>query len=76
VIQKTFTTHYRSVIVFGNIRILTDDDEKKYGLDRLVEKYSPDFIEEGQLEIERNWGRVCVAELKIKHMTGKATIKK
>ena len=74
VVQKTFTTHFRSAIVFGRARILTDDIEKKYALECLVEKYSPDYIAEGQSEIERDWNRVCVAEVKIEHMTGKAAI--
>ena len=74
VIQKTFTTHFRSVIVFGRARILTEDSEKKYALECLVEKYSPDYITEGQSEIERDWNRVRVAEIKIEHMTGKAAI--
>ncbi|TFG06927.1 pyridoxamine 5'-phosphate oxidase family protein [Candidatus Thorarchaeota archaeon] len=70
--QKTFTTHFRSAIVFGTARILTEDSEKKYALECLVEKYSPDYITEGSAEIERNWDRVCAAELQIEHMTGKA----
>lgn len=74
VIQKTFTTHFRSAIVFGRTRILTEDREKKHALECLVEKYSPDYVAEGQSEMERAWNRVCVAELKIEHMTGKAAI--
>ena len=74
VIQKTFTTHFRSVIVFGRARILTEDSEKKYALECLVEKYSPDYIAEGQSEIEREWKSVSVAEVRIEHMTGKAAI--
>jgi nitroimidazol reductase NimA-like FMN-containing flavoprotein (pyridoxamine 5'-phosphate oxidase superfamily) len=74
VIQKTFTTHFRSVIVFGTARILTEDSEKKYALECLVEKYSPDYIAEGQSEIEHDWNRVCAAEIKIEHVTGKAAI--
>jgi len=74
VIQKTFTTHFRSVIVFGTARILTEDSEKKYALECLVEKYSPDYIAEGQSEIERDWNRVCAAEIKIEHVTEKAAI--
>src|SRR5512146_290069 len=35
VIQKDFTTHFRSVIVFGRARILTEDGEKKYALECL-----------------------------------------
>lgn len=74
VIQKTFTSHFRSVIVFGRARILTEDSEKKYALECLVEKYSPDYIAEGKSEIEREWKLVTVAEVKIEHMTGKAAI--
>jgi nitroimidazol reductase NimA-like FMN-containing flavoprotein (pyridoxamine 5'-phosphate oxidase superfamily) len=74
VIQKTFTTHYRSVIVFGRARILTEDRERRNALDCLVAKYSPDFINEGQQEIEKSWNRVCVVEIIIEHMTGKAAI--
>ncbi len=74
VIPRKLTTHFRSAIVFGRARILTEDSEKKYALECLVEKYSPDYLAEGQSEIERDWNRVCVAEVKIEHMTGKAAI--
>jgi len=74
VIQKTFTTHFRSAIVFGRARILTEDSEKKYALECLVEKYSPDYIQEGQAEIAHGLNRVCMAEVQIEHMTGKAAI--
>lgn len=74
VVQKTFTTHFRSVIVFGKIRILTEDNEKRSALECLVAKYSPYYPEAGQKEIEREWNRVCAAELTIEHMTGKAAI--
>jgi nitroimidazol reductase NimA-like FMN-containing flavoprotein (pyridoxamine 5'-phosphate oxidase superfamily) len=73
VIQKTFTTHFRSAIVFGRARILAEDSQKKYALECLVEKYSPDYITEGQSEIKRDWNRVSVAEVRIEHMTGKAS---
>ncbi len=74
VIPEKFTTYYRSVIVFGRARILSEDSEKKLALECLVEKYSPDLLSEGQSEIVRDWERVCVAELKIEHMTGKASL--
>lgn len=74
VIQKTFTTHFRSVSIFGRARILTDDSEKRYALECLIQKYSPDYIKEGQQKIESGWDRVCLIEIKIEHMTGKASI--
>ncbi len=71
---QTFTTHFRSAIVFGRARVLTDDGERRHALECLVAKYSPGYLAEGQREIEREWNRVCVIELKIEHMTGKSAI--
>jgi uncharacterized protein len=72
VIQETLTTHFRSVIVFGRARFLTEESEKIYALERLVEKYSPDFTAEGRQAIERGVERVGIVEVTIEHMTGKA----
>lgn len=69
---QLFATYYRSVTVFGRARILTDDEERRKALIHIIEKYSPEYIEEGKQEIERDWDRVCLIEVKIDHMTGKA----
>lgn len=74
VVQETFTTHFSSVSIFGRARILTDDTERRRALESLVEKYSPNFIKEGQNAIEKEWNVVCLIEVKIEHMTGKAAI--
>ncbi|NLY46694.1 MAG: pyridoxamine 5'-phosphate oxidase family protein [Tissierella sp.] len=74
IIQETFTTHFKSVSIFGRARIITDDKEKQHALELLVEKYSPDFIKEGLQEIKDEWSRVCLVEIKIEHVTGKAAI--
>lgn len=72
VVQRTFTTHFRSAIVFGRARVLTEDGEKRHALECLARKYSPDFLEAAGPEIERDWERVCAIELVVEHMTGKA----
>ncbi len=74
VIPATFSTHYRSAIAFGRARILTGDEERRQALECLIEKYSPGYLAEGQKEIQRDWDRVCVAEIKIEHVTGKAAL--
>jgi nitroimidazol reductase NimA-like FMN-containing flavoprotein (pyridoxamine 5'-phosphate oxidase superfamily) len=74
VIQEAFDTDFRSVSIFGRARILTDDSEKRHALECIVEKFSPDYIREGQQVIQRQWNNVCVVEVKIEHMTGKAAI--
>ncbi len=74
VIQKTFTTHYRSVSVFGRARLLVDDKEKRNAMEKIADKYSPDYIKESHVEIEKEWDRFCLIEIRIEHMTGKAAI--
>jgi nitroimidazol reductase NimA-like FMN-containing flavoprotein (pyridoxamine 5'-phosphate oxidase superfamily) len=74
VVQSTFTTHFRSVVVFGRARVLTDDDEKRHALLCLAKKYSPDYLDAAGSEIDGEWKRVCAIELAVEHMTGKAAI--
>jgi len=31
----------------------------------LLEKYSPDYISEGQVEIANDWERLCVVEIRV-----------
>jgi nitroimidazol reductase NimA-like FMN-containing flavoprotein (pyridoxamine 5'-phosphate oxidase superfamily) len=35
------TTEYKSVIIFGDIRVVVDIDEKTFALNKLIEKYAP-----------------------------------
>jgi len=72
VVQDAFTTHSRSASIFGRVRILTDEAEKRHAIECLVEKYTPEYIKEGQQAIERAWNRFCLIEIRIEHMTGKA----
>lgn len=67
-----FTTHYRSAIVFGRARILTEDGEKRHAMECLVRKYSPALFDEGQKEIDNDWNNLHAIEIAIEHMTGKA----
>lgn len=74
VIQEEYTTYFRSVIAFGKARIIEDDTEKKAAIEKLAEKYSPDY-EEGRLqEIDRGYKQLCMIELNVEHMTGKEAI--
>jgi uncharacterized protein len=74
VIPQELTNHYRSVIVFGKARLLTDEGEKAYALQSLAEKYSPDYPEKAQASIARALNKVSIAEVTIEHMTGKAAV--
>jgi len=74
VVQSTFTTHFRSAVVFGRLRILTEDGEKRHALECLARKYSPDFMHAADAEIDGDWSKTCAFELVVEHMTGKAAI--
>lgn len=72
VVPEKYTTLYRSVIAFGRLRVLEDEEEKLAALERLTVKYAP---EEGEAsrreEIQRGLPAVCVVEMAVEHVTGK-----
>ena len=61
---------FKSVVVFGKIRILTDRDEKIEKLTYLGDKFFPTH-EETMDEISRLLDKTEVFEITIDHMTGK-----
>ena len=72
VIPEKYTTAYRSVIVFGSIRIIEDDAEKRITIRKLAIKYAPEHTEaQHAAEIDGAWKRFCMLEMSVAHMTGK-----
>ena len=72
IIPEAFNTLYRSVVVFGKARVLTDAEEMKQGIMTIIQKYSGGYIEEGKAYMDAESGNFCVVEISIEHMTGKA----
>ena len=66
---------FRSVIVFGRIRTLADDDEKVEKLTHLGDKFFPTH-DETVSEIERLLHKTEVFEITIEHMSGKTVVEK
>ena len=71
VIPEKFTTAYRSVIAFGQVRIIDDPDEIRRAITMLSDKYSPDMDSERDKEIDEFFNRLCMLELTVEHMTVK-----
>lgn len=66
-----FTTAYESVILFG-VASLVEGNEKHHALHRLALKFSMDYMDEFENEIERLMQSTTVVKITIDHMSGKA----
>ena len=72
VVPAEYTTYFRSVIAFGKVRIVDDNDEKRRGLDLLADKYSPnETAESRETEIDKLINALYVLVMDIVHLTGK-----
>lgn len=75
VVADEFTTYFKSVIAFGRIRIIEDEDEKRAAIAILTNKYSPDESDEKKAgEINKKMPAFVMLELTVEHMTGKEAI--
>ncbi|MBP1550396.1 MAG: pyridoxamine 5'-phosphate oxidase family protein [Oscillospiraceae bacterium] len=72
VIPEKFTTAYRSVIAFGQIRIIDNPEEMRRAITMLSDKYSPNMDSAHDKEIDEFFSRLCMLELTVEHLTGKA----
>ena len=68
---EKYTTLFRSVIAFGQVRVLEDAGEKRAALEALGERFNPGEPESLEKEISSTWDSVCVLEMEIEHLTGK-----
>lgn len=72
IVPEKYTTYYRSVIVFGQIRVIEEDRAKRAAIETLAVKYAPESDEAGrQKEINQGFPALCMLEMSIDHMTGK-----
>lgn len=72
VVKEEYTTYFRSVIAFGKIRVM-DEDETRAAVEILAKKYYPDDSAEHRghmIDVEQ--AALCMLEMTIEHMTGKA----
>ena len=75
VVPEEYTTYFRSVIAFGQIRIIEGDLEKRAAIEKLAIKYAPeDTAASRDHAINREWKPLCMLEMTIDHITGKEAI--
>ena len=71
---KKYTTYYRSVIAFGRIQIIEDENEKLKTARLLGNRYNPNDEESLQKELEHGFARMLMIRFDIEYLTGKAAI--
>ena len=72
IVPEEFTSEFESVIVTGQAHIVEDDAERGQALRLIVEKYSPQHLEEGLRAIERSLHRTTIVAIRIETYSGKA----
>ena len=66
-----FSVKYESVIVFGRV-VEVYGDEKNMALLEILNKYSPDYIEQGLEYIQNSSEDTKVIRINVEHISGKA----
>ena len=75
VVPEEYTSYFRSVIVFGTIRVLQEEREIRAAVRSLAVKYAPEDSEENrELAIQKEYSALCMLELTAEHITGKEAI--
>ncbi len=71
---KKYTTFFRSVIAFGRIHIIKDEQEKLETACMLGNRYNPNDDEILRQEMEKGFSRMQMIRFDIEHLTGKEAI--
>ncbi len=71
---EKYTTFFRSVIAFGRIHIIENEQEKLEIARMLGNRYNPNHDEALQKEIESGLSRMLAIRFDIEHLTGKEAI--
>lgn len=76
VIPETYSTDYRSVIVFGRAAVVEDPEVKRAAIIRLAKKYAPDNSPAHMnTEIDDSFARLVVLEITPEHISGKESLR-
>lgn len=73
IVSEKYTSYYRSVIAFGQARII-EGDERIEAFEALVEKYSGDQPEEAKYEEVIGCSQACIIAINVVHITGKEAV--
>ena len=72
VYSGSFSTYYESCMVFGTVREITDEAEKRQALRDIAYKYFPELTDKVDDAIKDSWNRTALYAISIDRITGKA----
>ena len=61
----SFTLQYKSAIAFGKAVIVTDENEKTYGLRLICQRFLPQHMDAFEQSVERSLSRTAVVRIKL-----------
>lgn len=72
ILKEAYTTRYTSVVVFGRMRILEDEEEKRNAIKTLCLKYHPTDTEQHRSAVIANaWDKLLLLALDPAYITAK-----
>ncbi|MBQ6934695.1 MAG: pyridoxamine 5'-phosphate oxidase family protein [Clostridia bacterium] len=72
IVQDEFTTYFRSAVVFGRAKIVTDKELMLRAIYAISRKYCPDMsIESHNAEVNKEMPALCIVEITPEHISGK-----
>lgn len=75
VVPQKYTTHFRSVIVFGRASVVENDNEMRTAIEKLAIKYNPtDSRTNRDVTIKKEYALLRIVRIDIDHLTGKEAI--
>lgn len=69
IVKEKFTSKFASAVVFGTAKKTVG--KKQYALEKLVQKYSPEFTEQGMDEIKNAIAHTDIFEISIEKLSAK-----
>lgn len=69
---KDFSTYYESVVVFGRVKPVEEESQKRKCLMALAEKYLPQHMDKAEGDINHLYSRTAVYTISIEQISGKA----
>lgn len=73
-VEEEYTTYFRSVVAFGRIRLIEEEEEREKWMRELALKFRPGHPDDLTKELARSKRDYLILELEVDHMTGKQAI--